>query len=157
MEGEGDEREAIRRLVRELGAAGGARPATPEEIGRRRDFFGRRVLRSYVDDYILAKYRTHVERDAQWPEDTTPEEFLESLRQTVLDTSSSLYLTNQDDEGQWTIYFVGRVRRALRGPGASDRIVVLFNGERHFLVTAFQPEAGSAYVDQQGGFRVNIT
>lgn len=156
MEGEGDERAAIRRLVRELGAAGGARPATPEEIGRLRDFFGRRVLRAYVDRYILAKYRLHVERDAQWPDDTTPEEFLACLRETVLDGRSAIYLTNENDDGEWAIYFVGRVRRAWRGPGGHDRVVVLFNGERQILVTAFQADHGDAYVSQQGGFWVFV-
>jgi hypothetical protein len=51
--GSASERAAIGRLVRELGAAGGARAATPEEIARLRDFFGRSVLRANVDDYIL--------------------------------------------------------------------------------------------------------
>jgi hypothetical protein len=147
-----DEREQIRQLVRELGAGGGARLATPSEIARLREFFGRRVLRSYVDSYIQGKYEQHVGDDAQWPEDTTPEEFLESLRQTVLDGRSSIYLTDEGDDADWSVYFVGQVRRAWRGPGGFDRIVVIFNGERHFLVTGFQPENGDAYVAQQGGF-----
>src|SRR5207248_96948 len=111
-------------------------------------------LRSFVDDYILAKYRKHVEDDAQWPADTSPSEYLESLRGTVLDPRSAMYLTDEDDGTEWSIYFVGRVRRAWRGPGGHDRLVVLFNGIRGFLVTGFQPDGGDTYVDGQGGFWV---
>jgi hypothetical protein len=146
------EREEIRRLVRELGEARGSRLPTPEEVSRLRNFFGRRVLRSHVDDYIRRKYFQHVGDDAQWPEDTTEEEYLESLREIVLDPQSAIYMTDDDDEGEWTIYFVGRARRSWLGPRGSGRIVVLFNGERHILVTGFQPEAGDAYVSAQGGF-----
>jgi len=146
------EREAIRRLVRELGAAGGERAATPEEIRRLRDFFAHRVLRSYVDDYIHGKYDQHVGIDGHWPDDTTAEEYLESLRETVLDPSSALYLTNDGGYEDWSVYFVGRVRRAWRGRHGSNRIVVLFNGEQHRFVTGFQPQADDEYVDRQGGF-----
>jgi hypothetical protein len=90
-----DERAGIRQLVRKLGAAGGARIATPDEIARLRDFFGRRVLRSTVDTYIQAKYDEHVGVREEWPEDTDPAEYLESLRETVLDPRSGLYLTNR--------------------------------------------------------------
>src|SRR5688572_329836 len=79
-----DEYDEMRTLVRDLGEARGSRAATPVEVARLRDFFAGRVLRSEVDDYILAKYRKHVEDDLEWPEDTSPEEYLESLRTTVL-------------------------------------------------------------------------
>lgn len=104
-------REEIRRLVRELGEGGGTRLASPDEITRLRQFFGRRVLRSYVDQYILAKHQQHVEDDRHWPEDTSPEEYLGSLRETILDATSAVYLTDDTPTGEWAIYFVGRVRR----------------------------------------------
>lgn len=147
-----DERELIRQLVRELGNARGRRVPNAEEVTRLRDFFGQRALPHGVDDHLLGKYRRHVERDLQWPGDTTPEDFLESLRETVLDWSSAIYLTDTGEGGEWTVYFVGRVRRAWRGPDGSQRIVVLFNGERHFLITGFQPSGDDAYVERQGGF-----
>jgi hypothetical protein len=146
-----DEREQIRQLVRELGAGGGARLATPDEIARLRDFFGRRVLRSYVDTYIQAKYDKHVDDDAQWPADTSPEEYLESLRATILDPRCEIYLSDETPDGEWAIYFCGRVRRAWRGPRGSNRIVVIFNGERHRLVTGFQPD-DDAYAELWSGF-----
>ena len=155
MESAEDERAAIRRLVRELGTDGGTRSATPEEVARLRDFFGRRVLSNYVDAYIFDKYDQHVLTDRHWPADTTPEEYLDSLRETVLDSSGRLYLAYDDDYDEWSIYFVGRVRRAWRGPYASNQVVVLFNGEQHRFVTGFQP-GSDAYVDRQGGFWLDI-
>src|SRR5688572_21821228 len=107
MQTVGGEPDEIRRFVRALGAGGGSLRATSEQIAQLRDFFGRRVLRAQVDDYILAKYRAHVEDDGHWPIDTTPAEYLESLRQTILDPRSAIYLT--DIDGDWSIYFVGRV------------------------------------------------
>jgi len=146
------EREAIRRLVRAPGEARGLRPAAPDEVARLRDFFGRRVLRAYVDDYILGKYLRHVEIAGEWPRDTAPEDYLGSPRHTVLDDTSSIYLTDSGEGEVWSVYFVGRVRRAWRGPNGWDRIVVIFNGEHHRFVTGFQPEDGDEYVASQGGF-----
>ena len=149
-----DEPNEIRQLVLEVGLAGGARPVSPEEVARLRDFFGHRVLRTEIDAYISMKHSRHVEDDEQWPADTTPGEYLESLRATVLDPSSGIYLTDATLIGEWAIYFSGRVRRAWRGRSGSDRIVVIFNGEHHRLVTGFQPRRGDSYVDRQGGFWV---
>ena len=152
MEVQSPEPEEIRRLVRRLGDAGGTMGATRQQIGQLRDFFGRRVLRAYLDEYILGKYYQHVEDDGQWPADTTPEEYLDSLRQTVLDPRSAIYLTDADASRDWSIYFVGRVRRAWRGPDGSSRLLVVFNAEHHRFVTGFQPDDDDAYVQLQGGF-----
>jgi hypothetical protein len=107
MHGSTPEPDEISRLVRALGEAGGRLRASHEQIQQLRDFFGRRVLRAQVDGYILGKYHQHVEDDEQWPEDTTPEEYLDSLRQTVLDPRTAIYLTDDDPTGEWSIYFVG--------------------------------------------------
>ena len=138
--------------MRELGEGGGTRRATPEEVARLREFFGRRVLRATVDLYIGEKHAKHVERDEEWPPDTSPEEYLDSLRETVLDVASAIYLTDDTPTGEWAIYFVGRVRRTWRGPRGSNRIAAMFNGERHRLVTGFQPFGDDAYVERQNGF-----
>ena len=138
-------------------AKGGTQGVTRQQVGQLRDFFGRRVLRAQVDDYILGKYRQHVEDDEQWPEDTTPEEYLDSLRQTVVDPRSAIYLTHDDPTGEWSIYFVGRVRRAWRGPDGSSTLIVVFNAEHHRFVTGFQPDDDDAYVELQGGFWLSQT
>ena len=144
--------EAIRRLVRELGEGAGRLTASREQLAQLRAFFGQRVLRAEVDDYIQRKYALHVEEDRHWPGDTTPEEYLESVRHTVLDTSSAIYLTQNGPDHTWSIYFVGRVRREWRGPRGSNRIVVMFNAEYHRFVTGFQPDDDDEYVEQQDGF-----
>jgi hypothetical protein len=151
---ERNDRDEIRQLVRELGESRGSRTATPEEIARLREFFGRSVLRAHVDPYILRKYDQHVVERLEWPADTTPEEYLESLRATVFDSRSSVYLTDRVGATDWAIYFVGPVYRDWRGPNSSNRIAVLFNAERHFLITGFQPPDEETYVEQQGGFWV---
>jgi hypothetical protein len=149
-----NEAERIRQLVREIGQAGGLRTVPLEEIDGLRDFFGRRVLRDEVDSYIIDKHSRHVEDDEQWPIDTTPDEYLQSLREAVLDRRSALYLTDRTVVGEWAIYFSSRVRHSWRGRSGSDRIVVIFNGEQHRLVTGFQPRRGDSYVERQGGFWV---
>jgi hypothetical protein len=153
--GEQNDPDEIRRLIRELGEAGGARTATPEEVAQLRDFFGRRVLRAYPDAYVQRKYDQHVVERQEWPADTTPDEYLESLRETVLSERSSLYLAMYDGNGDWSIYFVGAVRRIWRGPEGANRLFVAFNAEQHFLITGFQPPDGDMYVERQRGFWVH--
>jgi hypothetical protein len=137
-----------------MGDAGGTRIASSEEAERLRDYFGRHVLRDSVDAYIQRKYDQHVVERLEWPASTTPEEYLESLREAVLDARSSIYLTDRIGATDWAIYFVGVVRRGWRGPGGSNRVAVLFNAERHFLITGFQPPGEETYVERQGGFWV---
>jgi hypothetical protein len=144
----------IRRLVRELGEAGGSRTATSDEIAQLRSFFGRRVLRTHVDAYIVRKYDQHVVDRSEWPADTTPEEYLESLRETVLSERGGIYLAIYEGDADWSIYFVGAVRRTWRGRESGGRVFVAFNAERLFLITGFQPPEGDAYVEKQGGFWV---
>jgi len=107
-----------------------------------------------VDAYIRSKYDEHVGMRQEWPDGTEPEEYLDSLRETVLDPRSSIYLTDQRGATDWTIYFVGPVRFRWHGTNGSNRIAVLFNAERHLFITGFQPTDGDAYVDRRGGFWV---
>lgn len=144
--------EEVRRLIRTLGEAGGRLPVSRPHLAQIRAFFAHRVLRTTPDDYILRKFSQHVEGDGHWPTDTLPDEYLASLRETVLDPTSAVYLTDRDQPGTWSIYFVGRVRRAWRGPTGSNRLIVIFNADRFFLITGFQPSQGDAYVERQGGF-----
>jgi hypothetical protein len=147
-----DHRDDIADLVRRLGEGHGRTPAEPGEIERLRTFFGHHVVPVRPDAYILGKFKQHVEGDGHWPEDTTPDQYLDSLRETILDSNGAIYLTDDRIDGEWTIYFVGRVRRAWRGPAGSNRLVVIFNAERPLLITGFQPSRGDDYVDRQGGF-----
>jgi hypothetical protein len=103
-------------------------------------------------DSVLRKYRTHAEDNLEWPRDTLPEEYLESLRQVVLDDRSGIYLEYSEEDEDWTAYFVGRVRREWRGPSSAGWIVVIFNADRSLWVTGFQPERAAEYVTDRDGF-----
>jgi hypothetical protein len=103
---------------------------------------------------VREKHAQHVEDDVQWPDDTSAEEYLESLREVTLNPRSGIYLVEDEIEWTWTIYFVGRVPYRWQGRHAGQRIVVLFNAERLFWITGFQAEAGDDYVDRQHGFWV---
>jgi len=108
-----DEPAAIRGLVRRLGERGQA--ATPAELARFRDFFAYQVLPVQVTTRVRAKHDLHVVTRAEWPSDTTDEEYLESLRATVADRRGGIFLARDDLDWTWTVYFVGRVHRAWRG------------------------------------------
>ncbi len=137
-------------MLREITAT--RRRATASEVADIRRFFALRVLPQRPTGRVYAKHGKHIEDDGQWPEDTSPEGYLESLRETVLNPRSGLYFVEDEMERTWTIYFVGRVPYRYQGTHAGQRIVVLFNAERHFWITGFQAEAGDDYVDRQHGF-----
>jgi hypothetical protein len=50
----------------------------------------------------------------------------------TLNPRSGIYLVEDEIERTWTIYFVGRVPYRWQGRHAGQRVVVLFNAERHF-------------------------
>ena len=130
-------------------------PAAPSLIEERQigmldiypEYAGRTVTRRSPES-------RHVEDDHQWPDDTSPDEYLASLRETVLATHGGLFLAEAEIERTWTIYFVGPVRYRWRGRYPGRLIVVLFNAERLFWITGFQAERGADYVDRQDGFWV---
>jgi len=130
------------------------RRATLAESARLGQFFAAEVLPDYPTRRVYEKHAKHVEDDLQWPEDTSADEYLDSLRATVLNPRSGVYLVEAEVERTWTIYFVGPVPYRSQGRRAGSRIVVLFNAERHFWITGFQAEAGDIYVDRQAGFWV---
>jgi hypothetical protein len=130
------------------------RTASPGQAARIRELFARQGLPEAVTHRVQQKYDQHVEQRSEWPDDTTPEEYLESLRATVTDVRSGIYATFEPELGDWVVYFVGPVRRAWRGPRAGERVVVLFRREPQRWITGFQPRDGDAYVDSQGGFWV---
>lgn len=127
------------------------------ETTRLRQYFAARVLPAQPTPRVIAKHGKHVEDDLQWPDDTAPDEYLASLRDTVLDPRGGIYLAEPEFELTWTIYFVGLVSYRWRGRHHGDRVVVLFNAERLFWITGFQAEDGEAYVELQQGFWVQLS
>ena len=131
--------------------AEGRRSATEREAVQIRALFAERCLPFDVTPRVRLKYEQHVHEGAEWPSDTTPEEYLESLRSTVKDQRSGMYATFEIELDDWTVYFVGRVRRPWRGVRAGQRIVVLFRREPQRWITGFQARDGDAYVENQEG------
>jgi hypothetical protein len=126
--------------------------ATPAEATQIRELFARRGLPQVVTERVRQKYEEHVEKRAEWPGDTTPEEYLESLRATVTDARTAIYATFEVELDEWVVYFVGRMRREWRGRRAGERIVVLFRREPQRWITGFQARDGDGYVAEQGGY-----
>jgi len=149
--GEPDSNE-IRSLVHALGST--EREATADEATRIRRSLSESVLPRRIGARVVHKHGTHVEDNLEWPRGTTPDEYLESLRAVVLDERSGLYLEYSEDDLDWTVYVVGRVRRAWYGPASAGWVVVIFNADRSLWVTGFQPERGIDYVTDRDGFWV---
>lgn len=154
--GSGADREAIVRLVRDLGDR--ARTATVEEVAHLRAFFAARVLPSNSDPtrgssvrYLLEKFELHVRDRPEWTAGVSPDEYLSSLRAAVRHRAGGLRIFRDPDLGQWALLFVAPSGR-WRGPRGGSHIVVLFNAERTFWVTGFQPRDGLAYARRQGGW-----
>lgn len=124
----GDAVAAMRKLVHRLGADG--RLATDEEAARLRQHFGQTVIPGRITARVTDKHGTHVEENHEWRPDTGPDDYLASLRAVVLDERGGIFCEYSDDEDDWTIYFVGRARRAWHGPASSGWIVVIFNADR---------------------------
>jgi hypothetical protein len=136
-------------LVRQLAEDG--RTASIAEAALIRLLFAQRGLPASVTARVQQKYEQHVEQRGEWPDDTTPEEYLESLHSTVTDARAGIYTVFEPELDDWVVYFVGRVRRTWRGPRAGERVVVLFRREPQRWITGFQARDGDAYVDSQGG------
>jgi hypothetical protein len=73
---------AIRRLLHDL--SDNNRLASRDEATRIRHHIGDLILPMTLTPRIIRKYQTHVEDNLEWPQDTTPDEYAESLRSTVL-------------------------------------------------------------------------
>ena len=146
--GPGDDAMSIARLVQEL--AGTRRRATDEEVDHLLRFFADTVLLNVPRSYAHEKHEQHAIDNEEWPPGTGLDEYLSSLRAAVHDPGASVRLYYDQDYGGWNIMFAAP-SRDWEGPEGFSHIVVLFNGERGWWVTGFQPEAGLQYVVRQGG------
>ncbi len=141
--------ESVADLVQRLAEA--QQLATVAEAEQIRAMFAGRGLPQSVTARVLQKHELHVEDYGEWPGDTTPEEYLESLRLSVTDPRSGIYTTFETELDEWVVYFVGRVRREWRGPRAGQRIVVLFRREPQRWISGFHARDGDGYVENQNG------
>ncbi len=146
----GDDRDFVVNLLDELTT--NARAATPSEVAHLRQFFAVHVLPNRPTARVHEKHAQHVEGDSQWPDDASPDDYLASLRDTVLNPRSGIFLAEPGFGLTWTLYFAGPVPYRWRGRHAGSRIVVLFNAEHLFWITGFQTETGDVYVSRRPGF-----
>jgi hypothetical protein len=140
-----DAADLVRRLAEQQ------RSASVTEASSIRAHYAQRGLPVTVTGRVLDKYRQHVEERGEWPSGTSAAEYLESFRATLTDDRTSIYVTFEPDLDDWVVYFVGRIRRAWRGPRAGQCIVVLFRRHPSRWITGFQAREGERYVDSQGG------
>lgn len=139
----------IAALVQERAERGES--ATLVEAQQMRALYAEHALPASVTPKVLQKYEFHVVDRYEWPSDTTPDEYLESLRSIVTSERSGIYATFEIELDDWVVYFVGRVRREWRGQRPGLRVVVLFRREPPRWITGFQARDGDAYVEGQTG------
>ena len=147
--GQGDDVESIGHLIRALADA--RHRATNEEVNRLRGFFGDAVLPRVPGSYAREKYERHVIENEEWPPGTSLDEYARSLRSAVHHSEASVRLYYDPAYEAWSIMFVAP-SGAWEGPEGFPFIVVLFNAERGWWVTGFQPEDGLRYASRRGGF-----
>jgi hypothetical protein len=85
------------------------------------------------------KYVWHVLTRREWPDGTSFDDYVDSIRQVVLDPASGAFVNRY--LGAWGLGIV-RVSRELRGPEGHDWLLVQYRVERHHWTTAFQLEDG---------------
>lgn len=91
-------------------------------------------------------YLLHVIRNGEWPEETTQEEYEQSIRGIVDDPNTGIMVSWYRDQG-WQLSFARR-SGALQGPRGYEWVVVEYNLYYDNWTTAFQPLRGLAYLEE---------
>lgn len=81
-------------------------------------------------------YVKHVLLRREWPTGTSLEDYLESARQTILNSGSSVFVSAY--QGQWQLAVIGK-SGSWRGPHGNEFIVVEYRVETGHWTTVFQP------------------
>lgn len=130
-------------------ASVGFDPAATSRVGLRAEGAVWRGQAVRAGDRLVTEvvhYLRHVRRGMEWPSGTTRAEYLESLRQTVLDPDGGIYVERRF--GAWELTFVARSGR-WRGESGGEWILVGYSPGHGFWVTGFQPDRGLDYVTQR--------
>ena len=94
----------------------------------------------------VVHYLAHVANFQEWPSGTSLEQYLESLRQVILDSTAGVLLSTFRDKG-WHLTFVRRSGVWL-GPDGWEWLMVEYNVALGRWVTAFQLRAGLDELDK---------
>jgi hypothetical protein len=89
-----DDRDYVVNLLHQLTTA--RRAANLVEATRLRQYVATHILPSQLTARVLNKHAQHVEDDIQWPEDATPDDYLESLRDTVINPRGSIFMAERE-------------------------------------------------------------
>lgn len=152
-----------------LEAATGARTLTPDELRQALDQVARagfsprpvlvggrvegKVWQGRVrgrTDYLLpaeVHYLRHVVDGQEWPPRMSLDEYLQSLREVILDPLSGV-ATSRWSRHSWHLTVMRRSGR-LRGPGGHEWVMVEYGIEgvgAGYWITAFQPQNGINYL-----------
>jgi hypothetical protein len=96
-------------------------------------------------------YIRHVLSRPEWPRGTTYEQFLASVRKTVLDDDSGVFLSQYQE--RWQVGFLGESRE-LRGPLGKEQILIDFRLQLDHILTAHQISLEDLLAQQhRTGFR----
>jgi hypothetical protein len=93
---------------------------------------------------VELKYLWHVLTRREWPQGTTLQNYVDSIRQIALDPESGVFASRY--QGAWGLGIV-RESRDLRGPGGHDWLLVEYRVARGHWMTALQPERGLQELD----------
>ncbi len=132
-------------LLRQHVAAAGFDPTAREQVRGRLvgvSWQGRQIQssRELLPPAEL-KYLWHVVKRQEWPDGTTLDQYVESIKQVVLDPQSGILTSRY--MGAWSPGIL-RQSRDLRGVRGFDWVLVQYRVSRGYWVTAFQPELGLA-------------
>lgn len=84
-------------------------------------------------------YVWHVLHNQEWPQGTSLQEYLDSIRQVILDPTSGVFTSEYQGAAQLGVV---RESRELRGPAAFAWVLVEYRVDRGHWMTAFQPSVG---------------
>jgi hypothetical protein len=134
-------RNELRRVLEHVARAG-FHPTAQERVRGRLDgveWKGRFLKGSDVLSASEVHYLWHVVKRQEWPTGTSPAEYIQSIRQVVLDPASGAF-TNRY-QGAWCLGAI-RESRELRGPRGQEWVLVQYRLGWGHWTTAFQPEDG---------------
>ncbi len=92
-------------------------------------------------------YLWHVLANGEWPDGTSLDDYLDSIRRVILDPTTGIF-TNRY-QGEWSLGFL-RESRDLEGPGSRGWLLVQYRVSRGHWTTAFQPFQGLSEISQPG-------
>lgn len=111
---------------------------------RNKRWGGRIVRRNDRIESAADHYLKHVETNQEWPVGTTPAEYVQSLRDVILDPDSGIYTSQFDNQG----YHIAFIRRSrdLKGPGGRDWVMIEYRLATERWTTGFQPRDGLRWI-----------